>query len=343
MGDVPGPKTRTPVGPVVAARGISRHFADFTALDDVTIDVEKGTILGVIGPSGSGKTTLIRILTGTLEPTHGDVRVLGEIPKRFGRRTREQIGYMPQLFLLYPDLTVAENVSFVAALFGLMWRTRKRRVREVLEFVELWDARSRRAKDLSGGMQRRLELACALVHEPRLLFMDEPTAGLDPVLRQKFWEEFRRLREAGRTLIVTTQYVGEAEHCDIVAVIAEGRLIALDEPEKLRKAALGGDVLEVETTFPVDATALRQMDLVTEVRQPGPRLLRIVVEDAAAATPRIVEALNLQNVEVARTAVYHPTFDEVFAELIERGRRTAAEADKQRQVLEAERQYARAA
>ena len=138
---------------------------------------------------------------------------------------------MPQQFTLYPDLTADENVDFVASLFGMLWRRRRRRVREVLQLVGLWDARGRRAGRLSGGMQRRLELACALVHEPDLLLLDEPTAGIDPILRKVVWEELTRLRDAGRTLLVTTQYVTEAEQCDAVALIAGGRLVALGTPD----------------------------------------------------------------------------------------------------------------
>src|SRR5438874_1261928 len=193
---------------------VGRRFGDLQAVSGVSLDVPEGAILGLIGPSGSGKTTVVRMLTGVLAPTTGRLCVLGEEPRRFHRKTRERIGYMPQHFVLYPDLTVEENISFVASLFGLLWRRRRRRVRQALELVELWDVRRRRASQLSGGMQRRLELAWALVPEPALLGLDEPTAGNDPVLRQTIWEEFRRLRSAGRTLFVTTQYVGEAEYCD---------------------------------------------------------------------------------------------------------------------------------
>ena len=250
--------------------GLSRRYGDLAAVDNVTLQVPRGTILGVIGPSGSGKTTLIRMLTGTLEPTDGKLSVLGQHPRKFTRSTRERIGYMPQHFVLYEELTAAENVSFVASLFGLLWPKRGRRVAEVLKLVDLWDARGRRARQLSGGMQRRLELACALVHDPVLLFVDEPTAGLDPMLRQKVWAEFRRLRELGRTLVVTTQHVGEAEYCDKVAVLARGRLIALAAPDELRRMALGGDVIEIETTQAFDGTRLEQVPGVRAVRQDAP-------------------------------------------------------------------------
>ena len=332
---------KTPPGPPVFVEGVSRGFGDVTALDDVTLSVRPGTILGVIGPSGSGKTTLVRILTGTLAPTSGTVRVLGEEPRHFRRQTREQIGYMPQLFVLYPDLTAAENVSFVASLFGLLWRRRHRRVREVLEFVGLWDARGRRAKDLSGGMQRRLELACALVHEPRLMFVDEPTAGLDPVLRQTIWQEFRRLRDEGATLVVTTQYVGEAEYCDQVAVLDVGRLIALDAPEQLRRQALGGEVIEIETEAAFDAAALRGTPGVLEIRQSAPRRFLVIADEAGAATPRVLEHIAGLGGTVASSSEYRPSFDEVFTSLVERKR---SEADSGRVVeMGSEDDVARAA
>jgi len=309
---------------VVAMEGVGRQYAGLTAVDGVTFDVPAGAILGIIGPSGSGKTTLIRMLTGTLKPTSGSVRVLGEDPLKFRRQTRERIGYMPQQFVLYPELTAAENVAFVGSLFGLLWERRRRRVRAVLELVELWDARRRRASQLSGGMQRRLELACALVHEPILLFVDEPTAGLDPLLRQTIWDEFRRLRDEGRTLLVTTQYVGEAEHCDRVAVLAGGRLIALAEPEKLRRDALGGDVIEVETSRAVDAQIVADLPEILEVRQPTPRRLLLTTRDAGAATPRVLARLAEEGITVTSSSEYRPSFDEVFAELVARTQSGAA-------------------
>ena len=247
--------------PLVSMREVSHHFKSLVAVDSVTFDVAPATILGIIGPSGSGKTTLVRILTGTLTSATGSGQVLGEDPRRFRRTTREQIGYMPQLFVMYPDLTAAENVSFVGSLFGLLWPRRRRRVRQVLELVELWEVRNQRAGQLSGGMQRRLELACALVHEPTLIFLDEPTAGQDPILRQTIWSEFRRLRDQGRTLIITTQYVGEADYCDSVAVLAEGRLIALGPPRSFAETHLVATSSKLRR--PVQSTAPRCRALAT--------------------------------------------------------------------------------
>jgi ABC-2 type transport system ATP-binding protein len=303
---------------VVSMEGVSRRYGDVDALDSVTLQVPAGAILGVIGPSGSGKTTMIRLLTGTLEPTAGHLRVLGQVPRKFTRHARERIGYMPQHFVLYEELTTAENVSFVASLFGLLWPKRGRRVNEVLKLVDLWEARGRRARQLSGGMQRRLELACALVHEPVLLFVDEPTAGLDPMLRQKIWAEFRRLREVGRTLVVTTQYVGEAEYCDAVAVLAHGRLIALATPDELRRMALGGEVLEIQTARAFDASVLEHVPGVRTIKQTGPRSFLIITDDAGEATPRLLQEISAAGMEVVSSSEYRPSFDEVFAALVER-------------------------
>jgi len=301
-------------------RRVTRRFGPLAAVHDVSLSVAEGTVLGLIGPSGSGKTTLIRMLTGTLDPSEGEIRVLGEDPSRFSRRTRERISYMPQLFSLYHDLTAKENVGFVAALYGVsLWR-RGRRVRQALEMVDLWEARDRRARRLSGGMQRRLELACALVHEPDVIFVDEPTAGVDPMLRQAIWAELRRLRDQGRTVLVTTQYVGEAEHCDRVALLSEGELVVIDEPGAMRRTVFGGEVLDVTTTRAVDPDVLAGIDVVLNVRQPEARRLIVVAADAAIATPRIMDAITRRGIGVATIQEYHPTFDEVFADFVSRRR-----------------------
>jgi ABC-2 type transport system ATP-binding protein len=311
----------------VSVEHATRRFDDQVAVDDLSLTVRRGTILGIIGPSGAGKTTTVRMLTGALAPTSGEIRVLGEDPTRFQRRTRQAIGYMPQQFTLYRDLTARENVDFVASLYGILFGTRHRRTREVLQLVELWDVRGRRAGDLSGGMQRRLELACALVHMPSLLFLDEPTAGIDPLLRGTIWNELHRLRDEGRTLLITTQYVGEAESCDNVALIADGRLIALATPEDLRRQAVGGDVVEIETTGLADPSALDRLELVRRVDHEGPRRLRVTVDDAAAAMPELVDAVTAGGGDVASAREYRPSFDEVFAILVERDRQAQGAAD----------------
>jgi ABC-2 type transport system ATP-binding protein len=289
--------------------------------------IPTGTILGLIGPSGSGKTTTIRLLTGVLAPTSGTIHVLGEEPRTFRRQTRERLGYMPQSFTLYPDLTVRENVDFVGSLFGMMFPSRRRRTREVLQLLDLWDVRSRRAGRLSGGMQRRLELACALVHDPSLLFLDEPTAGIDPLLRASVWQELHRLRDAGRTLLVTTQYVNEAESCDLVALIADGRLLALSTPDELRREASRGDVIGIETAALFDGGLLEDLPVVRGVRQTGPRQLTVIVDDAGTATPDVVEAIHARGGEVVIAREERPSFDEVFAILVERDQGLRAAPD----------------
>jgi ABC-2 type transport system ATP-binding protein len=306
--------------PIITARDVTRAFDDRIVVNNLDFDVYSGTILGVIGPSGSGKTTTIRMLTGTLARTDGVIRVLGEDPMHFSRDVRGRLAYMPQLFSLYEDLTAEENIGFVAAMYGIGPFGRGRLIDEALRVVDLTDARRRRARDLSGGMQRRLELACALVHQPEVLFVDEPTAGIDPLLRTAIWTELRRLRDEGRTLLVTTQYVVEAEYCDQVALIADGELIALDTPEALRLMVFGGDVLDITTRRAVDPELLAALPGVQAVRQVNARQLVATVEDAATLTPRIVDALRAGGVEVAGIEERQPTFDEVFSALVERRR-----------------------
>ena len=306
--------------PVIVADGVTRAFDDHVVVNGVSFEVYPGTILGVVGPSGSGKTTTIRMLTGTLGRTAGEIQVLGQDPMHFTRRARGRIAYMPQLFSLYPDLSAQENVGFVAALYGIGPFRRRRLIRRALEVVDLTEARHRLARDLSGGMQRRLELACALVHSPDVLFVDEPTAGIDPMLRQSIWDELRDLRGQGRTLLVTTQYVSEAEYCDRVALIVDGELVDIDEPEALRQKVFGGDVLQIDTTRAVDPDMLADVGGVTRVRQTAPRQLFVTVGDAGSLTPRIIDTLRHHGAEVVAIEEHQPTFDEVFTGLVEQRR-----------------------
>jgi len=310
MTQEPGPQDAVVVDDVLV------RFDDQLALDGVSMAVPTGSIVGLIGPSGAGKTTLVRLMTGALTPTQGTLSVLGELPREFRRETRERIGYMPQSFTLYPDLTVRENVDFVASLFGMLFFPRRKRTREVLELLDLWDVRRRRAGKLSGGMQRRLELAGALVHDPALLFLDEPTAGLDPLLRARIWDELRRLRGEGRTLLVTTQHVNEAEECDLVAMIVEGRLIALAAPDALRRQAMGGDLIELETKERFDGMTLAGTPQIVRIRQEGPRQLTLTVDDAGTATPTVVAAIEEKGGSVETVRELHPSFDDVFGALV---------------------------
>jgi len=301
----------------IEATGLTRRFEDVTAVRGVDLVVPRGTILGIIGPSGSGKTTTIRMLLGTLRPSAGEVRVLGEAPTRFRRQTRERIGYMPQHSILYPDLTVEENVDFVASLFGLLFLRRRRRKRHVLELLDLWRVRGRLASRLSGGMQRRLSLACALVHEPALLVLDEPTAGIDPILRRTVWDELKRLRDRGVTILATTQYVTEAEHCDEVALIAHGKVVAFGAPSDLRQRAIGGEALEITTERPFEAGQLASLEAVRRVQQSDERRFQVTVDNAGAATPDVVDAIVAAGGQVESVRESRPTFEDVFTRLVE--------------------------
>lgn len=306
----------------IELQNVTRIFQPNTGVFDLDLCVPAGTIVGLIGPSGSGKTTTVRLMLGLLKPDTGEVTVLGETPTQFSKRTRERIGYMPQQFVLYPNLTVQENLRFVASLYGMGYFSRRGRLEEVLQFVELADVRDRLGGQLSGGMQRRLELACSLVHDPLLLFADEPTAGIDPVLRSKFWAYFRELRDEGRTLFITTQYVGEAAYCDLVGVMREGRLVLVDTPEELRRKALGGEVIKIA----VDQRFIFRAAQVLQ-RQPGVSLVRVArdeagglyvhVDDAGEALPGIIQALNDHpDIVVKQAEEYLPPFDDVFVMLM---------------------------
>lgn len=312
------PSHGTPLA--VRARNVTRTFGSSdVGVHDLTLDIDTGTVFGFVGPSGSGKTTTIRLLTGVLAPQAGELTVLGKTPIHFDRSERAQLGYMPQLSVLYPDLSLWENLGFSASLFGMRWRGRRQKMMEILDLVELTGARKRRFRDASGGMQRRLSLAATLVHDPEVLFLDEPTAGIDPVLRRKFWDHFALLRDQGRTIFVTTQYVGEAAYCDRVGVLAEGRLIAVDTPEGLRRRALGGEVVELTMSAGVTPGVLEEMARVAGAtrseRLPG-GIARLVVDDAGDVIPQLTTWAAEQAIEIDSIDQYLPPFDDVFVELI---------------------------
>jgi len=305
--------------PDVVAVDIGKRFGDLDVVQGLSFEVQRGTIFGIIGPSGCGKTTTIRMLLGVLRPTTGDLRVLGRQPYKFRRRDRERLGYMPQQFVLFPELSVTENMGFAASIYGMSFFGRGRRIRRTLELVELWDARDRPAGQLSGGMQRRLELAATLVHNPDVLFLDEPTAGIDPVLRAKFWDHFRAMRDEGRTLIVTTQYVTESEYCDEILVLRDGQKVATGTPEEVRRLAMGGEVVTVSGPD-LDrhaVTALRAVDGVQKVSWDGQDRLKVIVDDAGSTVPVLVEALRTANVDVDEVSEEHASFDDVFVQLME--------------------------
>jgi len=232
--------------PAVEVEGLSYSYGELKALDGLTLRVEQGMTYGLLGPNGAGKSTLIRVLVGLLRSQKGRVRVLGRLP---GRGVAQEIGYMPQLSALYLELTAQENVGFFARLYGLARRgERKERVEEALRLVGLWERRQDPVHRFSGGMRQRLSLACALVHHPRLLLLDEPTVGLDPELRVAFWEHFQALVKEGKTLVISSHTMDDAAHCQRLAFLRQGRVVGEGSPQEL-KAATGKDGATLEEAF----------------------------------------------------------------------------------------------
>lgn len=308
-------------GKIIEAKGVTKQFGNEVAVQGITFEIPRGTIFGFIGPSGCGKTTTVRLLTGLYEPSAGEVWVLGKHPKEFSQHIQRKIGYMPQLFALYQDLSVWENINFAASLYGVSLR-RGRRLNHLLDFVELSEHKHKLARNISGGMQRRLSLAAALVHNPELLFLDEPTAGIDPVLRRKFWDHFKELQNQGRTLFVTTQYVGEAAYCDYVGVLSQGRLLMIETPDGLRERAFGGEVVDLRTTERIgygDLQQLYQFPWVQgEIERIDNNTVRLTVDEASTAMPALLEWCQAQNLKVESVQEYLPPFDDVFVELVKK-------------------------
>jgi ABC-2 type transport system ATP-binding protein len=305
---------------VIWSENLTKRFGHEAAVIDVNLSIPKGSIFGFIGPSGCGKTTTVRLLTGVYKPTNGQAKVFGIRPEDFTRTERERLGYLVQQFILYPDLTVSENLNFAASLYGVSLR-RKERLGQLLEFVELGEHKNKLVRNLSGGMQRRLSLASTLVHDPEILFLDEPTAGIDPILRRKFWDYFAKLQNEGRTLFITTQYVGEAAYCDLVGVMMQGRLLMVDTPAGLRRRAYGGDVILLRTLDPIDHDQAEAFEGLNQIQariiQRSDHELQIVVDEAGVALPVLLQCCNRQNLQIEAIEEYLPPFDDVFVKLIE--------------------------
>jgi ABC-2 type transport system ATP-binding protein len=299
---------------------VYKTFGDIHAVNNVTLDVPQGSIFGFIGPSGCGKTTTVRLLIGNYEASSGSISVQGKSPDRFSRGDQKRIGYMPQLFILYPELTIWENLNFAASIYGYT-TDRKERLEELLDLVELKGHEKKMARNISGGMQRRLSLASTLIHNPELIFLDEPTAGIDPVLRRKFWDYFQVLKEKGHTLFVTTQYVGEAAYCDYVGVMRNGQLLMVETPEKLRYRALGGHVIDLRTIQPMSIEAIVSLEdhelIKGEILFQDMLTARLTVEDASTAIPQLLEWCEELNVPVESINEYVPPFDDVFVMIME--------------------------
>jgi ABC-2 type transport system ATP-binding protein len=310
--------------PIIELKGLTLEFEPGVGVLDLSYYVPRGSIFGLIGPSGCGKTTTVRLMLGIYKPDSGEAIVLGQRSDEFSQETREQMGYMPQQFVLYPDLTVKENLRFAASLYGMSWFGRGDRFDELLEIVELADAADRLARNLSGGMRRRLELAASLLHEPRILFADEPTAGIDPALRSKVWHYLERYRDKGNTLFITTQYVSEAAYCDLVAVMRDGRLLRVDTPKELRRFALGGEVIALTVDEDRELEAVEFLEKQPRVQKTSriddaAGLIHVYVDEADEMLPVLIGLLNREtDIDIQRADKYEPPFDDIFRLLMQK-------------------------
>jgi len=303
--------------PALKAIGLTKRFGALVAVDHLNLEVTPGEAFALVGPDGAGKTTTMRLLTGIMDPDAGQARVLGFDTVREGEALKEQIGYMPQRFGLYDDLTVAENIAFYADIYQVPHSEREARLPELLSFSNLTPFQTRLAANLSGGMRQKLGLVCALVHRPRLLFLDEPTFGVDPVSRREFWEILYRLLGQGLTIFLSTAYMDEAERAHRVGLIHRGRLLVADTPQAI-KASFVGELLEVRASDLWAARrTLRGHPLVVASLAMGDRLM-VTVESTAQAAEPLTLALTDAGLAEVHLARAEPGLEEVFVQIVRR-------------------------
>jgi ABC-2 type transport system ATP-binding protein len=302
-------------GPVIVTEGLSRSFGKLVAVRDVSLSVAAGEIFGVLGPNGAGKSTTIRMLCGILDPSGGGGKVVGFDIATEPERIKERIGYMTQRFSLYEDLTVEENLRFYAGIYGVPRANRKKRIEEVLGSTGLAARRSQIAGTLSGGWKQRVALASATIHQPPLLFLDEPTAGVDPVSRREFWDQIHRLSAAGTTVLLTTHYMDEAERCHRLAFIFGGRLLDTGTPDQIVERR-GLRVVELEADRATEAAdLLRARPEVDEVSHFGP-LLRVATRDGADPEPLVAEVLSARGIATRRLRAARVTVEDAFVSMV---------------------------
>ncbi|MCL4467271.1 MAG: ABC transporter ATP-binding protein [Chloroflexi bacterium] len=302
--------------PAVVAENLTRTFGDFTAVDRVSFLVKKGEIFGFLGPNGSGKTTTIRMLCGILPPSAGRGQVLGFDITGQTEEVKSRIGYMSQKFSLYDDLTVGENLAFFAGLYRVPAGERPRRLQELVAMAGLEGRESVLLSNLSGGWRQRLALGCAIVHRPPVLFLDEPTAGVDPASRRQFWDLIYELAEGGVTVFVTTHYMDEAEHCHSVALMYGGRLIACDSPSRLRQDSLRGELWEFACRPAAEAAdLLRGQPGVVEAALYG-LLVHVELDPARQSAALLADLLQAGGFAVQRYRPIRPSLEDAFVSLI---------------------------
>ncbi len=317
------PETDAACDRSIAVANISRRFGTLQAVDGVSFTVEPGEIFGLLGPNGAGKSTLIRMLTTLVPPTSGSARVAGHDVVQEADAVRKAIGVIPQNMTSDPDLTCTENISIHARLYGVPSSRRKKATQELLDSVNLGDRGDALARTLSGGMRRRLEIARGLVHQPRILFLDEPTTGLDPLSRMAVWELMTRLRESrGLTLFLTTHYMDEADRlCDRLAIVDHGKIVVLDTPAALKAAVPGAAVIEarLEPDLPEAVRDLEQLSSARKVVVQGQALYRIFSDHGPSTATDLVELTRARHVELKSLSIQSTSLDDVFLHFTGRG------------------------
>jgi len=306
----------------VVTRGLTKRFGSLVAVDHLDLTVKTGELYGFLGPNGAGKSTTLRMLTGIMEPTEGEGIVLGFDLRHDPERVKSAIGYMSQRFSLYDDLTVDENLTFYARVYMVPRVERGGRIQQMIRLAGLAGRERQLAGHLSGGFRQRLALVCALVHRPRLVFLDEPTAGVDPVSRRTFWALIRRLADEGTTVLVTTHYMDEAELCDSLGFIYQGRLIAAGSPERIKKDTFGRAVIELEApALRQAADVLAEVDAVEEVVRVGGRL-RLIVAPGGPDADGVRRLLAGRGFSVTWAREVEPSVEDLFVSFVDKERKT---------------------
>ena len=308
---------------------LEKKFGNFTAVDRISFKVQKGEIFGFLGPNGAGKSTTIRMLCGILSPSSGGGQVGGYDIIREQERIKQNIGYMSQKFSLYDDLTVEENINFYSGIYGVSGEKKEKRKKWILRMAELEDVRSRLTRTLPVGWKQRLALGCAIIHEPRIVFLDEPTSGVDPIARKSFWNLIKGMTEEGITVFVTTHYMDEAENCERMALIYRGSIIAMGTPEELKTKFMKNDVLEIY--LPEPEIWIERLRELSEVRETGlfSTSIHAVVEKDDIAVPAIKSLLKKEGVSDFRIKKIQASLEDVFVTLIEaRGKKEEKDESK---------------
>jgi ABC-2 type transport system ATP-binding protein len=299
----------------IRAECLSKTFDTLTAVDSLTLSVNEGEIFGLVGPDGAGKTTTMRLLTAIMDPTSGEAWVAGHHTVRESEAIKEEIGYMSQRFGLYPDLTVMENIAFYADIYGVPRKGRAERIDELLSFSNLTPFKKRLAGNLSGGMKQKLGLACALIHTPKVLFLDEPTNGVDPVSRRDFWRILYQLLREKVTIFVSTAYLDEAERCNRVGLIHQGKLLAVGTPNEVKRL-MRGSILEVRASVPRKATMLLRERLAADSVSLFGDKVHVVTGEPDRATREAERILRDEGIEVVGIRPIEPALEDVFVSVL---------------------------